>query len=124
MARALTLKIHKKVADDDDIPYACETVDKTAEEWNGGTPVRYGGRKKLLEASQVPPSHTRDYSRIRYFHANNLWVSLCQLKEVLDSCALATDVTKSHKVFDGKPVHAACVRLGVCHPVLPRTPSR
>ena len=99
----IDLKVLKKVIDDN-IPYACETVDKTPEEWKGGMPINYDGHKKLLETAQVPPDHMQDYINIHYFHANNLWVNLEQLKEALDKDTLVTDVIKNHKMFEGRSI--------------------
>lgn len=99
----LDLKVLNKLITDD-IPYACETVDKTPEEWKGGMPINYEGHKKLLETAQVPKDHMDDYIKIHYFHANNLWINLRQLKEALDKNTLVTDVMKNYKVFEGKKV--------------------
>ena len=99
----IDLKVLNKVVSEN-IPYACETVDKTPEEWKGGMPILYKGRVKLLETAQVPPDHMEDYIKIHYFHANNLWINLHELKKALDNDTLVTDVMKNHKVFEGKPI--------------------
>jgi UTP--glucose-1-phosphate uridylyltransferase len=99
----IDLKILNKLLNDN-IPYACETVDKTPEEWKGGMPINYRGKKKLLETAQVPPAHMNDYISIHYFHANNLWVNLEQLQDALAADTLITDVMKNIKVFEGRKV--------------------
>ncbi|KAH0794271.1 UTP--glucose-1-phosphate uridylyltransferase family protein [Histomonas meleagridis] len=99
----IDLKILNKVLKDD-IPYACETVDKTPEEWKGGMPIYYEGHLKLLETAQVPPDHMDDYVAIHYFHANNLWVNLLQLKEAIQNDTLKIDVMKNYKTFEGRKV--------------------
>jgi UTP--glucose-1-phosphate uridylyltransferase len=99
----IDLKVLNKLATDN-IPYICETVTKTPEEWKGGMPINYSGHKKLLETAQVPPDHMNDYIAIEYFHANNLWVNLAQLKHALDTDTLVTDVIKNIKVYEGRKV--------------------
>ena len=99
----IDLKVLNKIASEN-IPYACETVDKTPEEWKGGMPINYEGHKKLLETAQVPKDHMDDYVAIHYFHANNLWIDLVQLKEALEKDTLVTDVMKNFKVFEGRKV--------------------
>lgn len=97
------LKVLNKMISDN-LPYSCETVDKTPEEWKGGMPIHYHGHLKLLETAEVPPDHMNDYIAIHYFHSNNLWVSLEQLKQALDGNTLITDVIQNHKVYNGKKV--------------------
>jgi UTP--glucose-1-phosphate uridylyltransferase len=99
----LDLKVLNKVITEN-IPYACETTDKTPEEWKGGMPIRYEGKLKLLETAQVPPEHMNDYIVIHYFHANNLWVNLEALRTALANDTLRTDVIKNLKSFEGRTV--------------------
>jgi UTP--glucose-1-phosphate uridylyltransferase len=99
----IDLKILNKVITEN-IPYACETTEKTPEEWKGGMPINYQGKKKLLETAQVPPEHMNDYIGIHYFHANNLWVNLEALRAALTDNTLETDVIKNIKEFEGRKV--------------------
>lgn len=99
----LDLKILNKVISEQ-IPYACEIVDRHPDEWKGGLPIIYENHKKLLETVQVPPNHMDEFTSIPYFHTNNIWVNLEKLKESLDNGTLQEDVMKTHGLFNGKPV--------------------
>jgi UTP--glucose-1-phosphate uridylyltransferase len=67
LGSCIDLKVLNKVVTEN-VLYACETTDKTSEEWKG--------KLTLLETAQVPPDHMDDYIKVRYLHANNFWVSL------------------------------------------------
>jgi UTP--glucose-1-phosphate uridylyltransferase len=97
------LRVLHKVASEG-IPYACETTEKTPEEWKGGMPIRYAGALRLLETAQVPPGRMDDYVAISYFHANNLWVSLEAVRDALAAGTLRTDVIRNVKAFEGRSV--------------------
>ena len=70
-------------------PFLMEVVRRTAEDWKGGHLARRrsDGRLILRETAQCAPEDRdtfRDHERHRFFNANNLWLRLDALRDVLD----------------------------------------
>ncbi len=69
------------------VPFLMEVIDRSEADRKGGHLARYrDGRLMLRETAQCP-AHAleafQDIRRHRYFNANNLWVNLRRLKDVL-----------------------------------------
>ena len=106
LGATVDLKIYNKAASENR-SFLAETVPKTPDDWKGGMPILYKGRIKLLETAQVPEGHMKDFidtKKFDIFNANNMWVNLQKLKEILDNNKLYLDVIKNKKVYNGKNV--------------------
>lgn len=71
-------------------PYAAEVCRRTPADVKGGHLVvrRSDGRLVLRETAQTPPEDAEaaaDLTRHRYFHTNNLWFDLQQVKSTLEA---------------------------------------
>ncbi|XP_065893166.1 UTP--glucose-1-phosphate uridylyltransferase-like [Dysidea avara] len=73
--------------------FIMELTNKTKSDVRGGALVKYGGKSRLLELSQVPADKVADFhSRFKLFNTNNLWVNLKALKPKLDKNKLTMEV--------------------------------
>jgi len=70
------------------VPFLMEVIDRTEADRKGGHLARLkDGRLMLREIAQCPDAETdefQDTTRHKFFNANNLWVNLRTLKEVLE----------------------------------------
>ena len=74
----------------ENVPFLMEVIEGTPAERKGGHIARRrrDGRLILREIAQTPPEDEdsfRDYRRWRYYNANNIWLDLAVLHDVLES---------------------------------------
>jgi UTP--glucose-1-phosphate uridylyltransferase len=68
-------------------PFASEAIDRTEADKKGGHLARHGDALILRESAQVSDADQdafQDTSRHRFFNANNLWIDLAALADVLE----------------------------------------
>jgi UTP--glucose-1-phosphate uridylyltransferase len=85
-----------------------EVTSKTKVDIKGGTLINYDGTFRLLEVSQVPPTHVEDFNsarKFKIFNTNNLWVNLKALRRVLRNGEMKLDIIFNPKLLeDGRSV--------------------
>jgi UTP--glucose-1-phosphate uridylyltransferase len=69
----------------EDAPFVMEVVEGTEADRKGGHLARRNARIVLRETAQTPPSDTSftDFRRWRFYNANNLWLDLDRLADLL-----------------------------------------
>lgn len=68
----------------EDIDFAMEVTSKSRSDTQGGVPILYENRPRLLEIAQVPKERIAEFTksgkRFNLFNTNNLWVNLVAIK--------------------------------------------
>lgn len=83
--------------------YLMEVTDKTHADVKGGTLVKYENHVRLLEIAQVPKAHVDEFKSVKkfkIFNTNNLWISLAEIKRLIDSRALDMEIIVNSKHLD------------------------
>lgn len=92
---------------ENEIEFASEVTERTRQDQQGGTLVRYCDRISLLESTQVPNEHIEDFKNIRKFSVwctNNLWISTHALKEAIKGNKLNPPIIVNERIVSGRPV--------------------
>ncbi|UXI14847.1 fructose-6-phosphate aminotransferase [Sarcoptes scabiei] len=80
--------------------YVMEVTDKTHADVKGGTLIQYEGTVRLLEIAQVPKSHIEEFKSVKkfkIFNTNNLWISLEEIKKLIENRELNMDIIVNSK---------------------------
>lgn len=85
------------------ITYVMEVTDKTHADVKGGTLVHYNGNTRLLEIAQVPKAHVEEFKSVKkfkIFNTNNLWISLPEIKRLVEERSLDMEIIVNGKHLD------------------------
>ncbi|KAL0572229.1 UTP-glucose-1-phosphate uridylyltransferase [Marasmius crinis-equi] len=66
----------------------------------GGTLINYEGSLQLLEVAQVPAQHVEDFTSVRNFNTNNLWLNLKALKRVMENEGMELEIIINPEMTD------------------------
>ena len=83
--------------------YIMEVTDKTHADVKGGTLIQYQNHIRLLEIAQVPKTHVEEFKSVKkfkIFNTNNLWISLSEIKNLIDNRALDMEIIVNSKHLD------------------------
>ena len=79
--------------------FIMELTNKTINDTKGGTVIRYNNQLNLLEASQVPKDKINEFSAIKLFNTNNIWINLEAIK-LLDTNSINLDIIVNHNMYN------------------------
>ncbi len=100
---------------DSGAPFASEAIDRTEADKKGGHLARHDGGLVLRESAQVADEDQdafQDTSRHRFFNANNLWVDLHALRDVVADGPIELPLIVNRKTVDpGDKSSPAVVQL-------------
>ena len=88
---------------DSGAPFASEAIDRTEADKKGGHLARHDGGLILRESAQVADADQdafQDTSRHRFFNANNLWVDLHALRDVVAAGPIELPLIVNRKTVD------------------------
>ena len=80
--------------------YVMEVTDKTHADVKGGTLIQYENHTCLLEIAQVPKAHVDEFKSVKkfkIFNTNNLWISLGEIKRLIDAKSLDMEIIVNGK---------------------------
>ena len=83
--------------------YLMEVTDKTHADVKGGTLIHYENHVRLLEIAQVPKAHVDEFKSVKkfkIFNTNNLWISLSEIKRLLETRAMDMEIIVNSKHLD------------------------
>lgn len=80
-----------------------EVTDKTHADVKGGTLIQYEKQIRLLEIAQVPKDKKEEFKSVKkfkIFNTNNLWISLNEIKSLVNNKALDMEIIVNTKHLD------------------------
>lgn len=83
--------------------YVMEVTNKTHADVKGGTLIQYEGHVRLLEIAQVPKAHVDEFKSVKkfkIFNTNNLWISLNEIKNLVEEKSLDMEIIVNGKHLD------------------------
>lgn len=83
--------------------YMMEVTDKTQADVKGGTLIQYENHVRLLEIAQVPKAHVDEFKSVKkfkIFNTNNLWISLAEIKRLLEERRMDMEIIVNGKHLD------------------------